>query len=299
MDAVPMAATDVPPWGVPLTAAQHALIEYGVVVAAFGLAAMALRMLSARREVGDRFRPAVHAGLAAVTVALLSYVLLFLELRSGYAFRDGLWRPGPEAVGTWAARFMDWTVSVPLLVVELIAVSALTGATARRARALGVAAGAGMSVLGFLGGVVVGDGRSYAALLGFGLASAVCFVVLYAVVIGTVVRSLPVLPAAARGPLKSAMVVLVVSWFVYPAVFGVQGLASSGATTTASHLLLCTADLVAKVGFGLLLLRVARIRTAADVLAGEDVHPEGIWVDQLRQSGGVLPARGRGTLSGD
>ncbi|MFD1722840.1 bacteriorhodopsin [Amnibacterium endophyticum] len=290
---------DVAPWEIPLTPGQHVLIQFGIVVAAFALAAMALRMHAARREVGDRYRPAVHAAAAAVSVAFLSYALLFLELRSGYRFEDGMWRPGAEAAGTWAARFMDWTVSVPLLVIELIAVSALAGAAARRARAVGIAAGAGMAILGFLGAVVVGGGRSYPALLGFGLASAVCFVVLYAVIIATVLKSLPVLPAAARGPLTAAMVVLVVSWFAYPVVFGLQGLVSSGAVTTFSQVLLSATDLVAKVGFGLLVLRVARIRTAADVLAGEDVHPEGIWIDQLRQSDGVLPDGPPGALSRD
>ena len=114
-----------------------------------------------------------------------------------------------------------------------------------------------------------------------------------------VLRSLPVLPAAARGSMTAAMVVLLVVWFVYPVVYGLQGVASGGGWTVTEHLLMSSADVVAKVVFGLLLLRVARIRTAADVLAGEDVHPEGIWVDQLRQSGGVLPERGRGSLSGD
>ena len=87
--------------------------------------------------------------------------------------------------------------------------------------------------------------------------------------------------------MRTAMTVLIVTWFVYPIVFGLQGVVSGGAWTTAAHVALCAADVIAKVVFGMLLLRVARIRTAADVVAGEDVHPEGIWIDQLRQSTGV------------
>jgi bacteriorhodopsin len=90
------------------------------------------------------------------------------------------------------------------------------------------------------------------------------------------------------------MVVLLVVWFVYPVVYGLQGAGSSGSLTVVEHLLLSGADVAAKVLFGLLLLRVARIRTAADVLADTDVHPESIWIDQLRHSeGSARPIRSK------
>jgi bacteriorhodopsin len=279
--------TVAPPWTVSLTDGEHALIEYGVAVAAFCLAAMLTRMWSARREVGERYRPAVHASIAVLTVAFLSYLLLAFELHGGYERVGGLWRPDAEAIGTWTARYIDWTVSVPLLVVEVVAVSAVVGRRASVARLIGCTAAVLMVVLGFLGAVVVRGGTDFTALLWLGIASSVCFVVVYGVVITVVLRSLPVLPAAARAPMTTAMIVLLVIWFVYPVVYGLQGAASSGAMTTVEHLLLSTADVVAKVVFGLLLLRVARIRTAADVLSGDDEHPESIWIDQQRHSEGA------------
>lgn len=283
----------VPPWTVALTDAEHALMQFGATVVAFGLVAMLTRLVSARSEVGDRYRPAVHAGIAVTTVAFLSYVLLIVEFGVGYSRIGGLWVPGTEAVGTWSARYMDWTVTVPLLVVEVIAVSALIGAAAERARLIGVSAAVLMTVLGYLGAIVLLGDEHFGARLAVGIASASCFVVVYAVVVFAVLRSLPVLPVAARAPLRRAMVVLVVSWFVYPIVFGLQGVVSGGGWTVTEHLLLCAADLVAKVVCGLQLLRVARARTAADVVAGDDVHPESIWINQLRQSEGVQAAIAR------
>ena len=275
------------PWAVPLTDAEHSLVQYAVVVAAFGLVAMLTRLWSARREVTDRYRPAVHAGVAVCTVAFLSYLVLVFELQTGYTRTGGMWVPNSAAVGTWTARYMDWTISVPLLVVEVVALSAFIGRTAARLKLVGGAAAVGMIVLGFLGAVVIGGGRDFATLLWLGIASSVCFVVVYAVVILTVLRSLAVLPAAARGTYTAAMIVLLITWFVYPVVYGLQGIVSGGGWTVTEHLLLSGADLVAKVLFGLLLLRVARIRSASDVLAEDDVHPESIWLDQLRQSEGV------------
>lgn len=281
------------PWTVDLTDGQHSLIQYAIVVAAFALAAMLTRMWSARREVSDRYRPAIHASVAVCTVALLSYLLLAFEFQTGYRFSDGLWRPLPSASGTWSARYMDWTVSVPLLVVEIVSVSAVMGRAASRARWIGGGAAVLMVVLGFLGSVVIEGGTDFGALLWLGVASSVCFVVVYVVVISVVLRSLPVLPASTRAPLTAAMIVLLVVWFVYPVVYGLQGLASGGAWTTAQHVLFSVADVVAKVVFGLLLLRVARLRTASDVVSEDDVHPESIWVDQLRQSEGTQAAEQR------
>ena len=277
----------VPPWTVSLTDGEHALIEYGVAVAAFCLAAMLTRMWSARREVGGRYRPAVHASVAVCTVALLSYLLLAFQLYQGYHRAHGLWVPDADAIGTWTARYIDWTVSVPLLVVEVVAVSAVIGRAATVAKTVGGAAAVLMVVLGFVGAVVVGGGTDFPALLWFGVASSICFLVVYAVVIRVVLRSLPVLPAAARAPLTIATVVLLVVWFVYPVVYGLQGVVSGGGWTVTEHLLLSGADVVAKVVFGLLLLRVARVRTASDVLAGEDEHHESIWIDQRRHSEGT------------
>jgi bacteriorhodopsin len=279
----------VAPWNAPLTASERTLVAYSLVVAALALVAMLLRMWSARREVSSRYRPAVYAGAGVLTVAFLSYVLLTLAFLTGYDRHGPVFVANDGAIWSWAPRYMDWSVSVPLLVVELLAVSALVGRTAMRARVVGVAAAFLMILFGYLGGVVVDDGTSFEALLIFGVISTVFFLVLYVVVIGTVVASLPVLPAAARPAYRGAMVLLLVVWFAYPVVFGLQGITSGAGFAVTAHLVLSGADIVAKTGYSLLILRVAMLRTAADVAGGVDVHPEAIWVDQYRQSDPVLP----------
>jgi hypothetical protein len=46
---------------------------------------------------------------------------------------------------------------------------------------------------------------------------------------------------------------------------------------------------IAKVGFGVLVHKVAKLRTAEDVAAGVDTHPEPIWSSNVHKSDGVQP----------
>ena len=277
----------VPPWDATLTDAEHSLALYGIVVAAFALGAALLRMWATRAEVGSRYRPVALTGIGVTAVAFASYVGITVLFLVGYRHSGNLWRPNDAAMVAWSARYMDWSVSVPLLVVELIAVSALALPLARRLRAVGVSAAFLMILLGYIGGVVIDGGTNVSALATWGGISSVCFAVLYVVVILTVLKSLPVLPRMARSPYRSAMLLLLIVWFVYPVVFGLQGQVWGGEWTTAETLALCAADVTAKVGYGALLHRVARMRTASDVMHGVDTHPESIWLEQTKLADGV------------
>ena len=62
-----------------------------------------------------------------------------------------------------------------------------------------------------------------------------------------------------------------------------------GSGTTTIQIALCLADVVVKVGFAKLIHRVAMLRTAEDVRAGNDVHPEAIWISSVKQSDAGRP----------
>jgi hypothetical protein len=88
--------------------------------------------------------------------------------------------------------------------------------------------------------------------------------------------------------------VLLSSFGIYPLVYAVPVFADvTPAWFTAMQVGYSAADVVAKVGFGVLVHKVAKLRTAEDVAAGVDTHPEPVWSSNVHKSDGVLPAVGR------
>lgn len=277
------------PWTVALTPAQHELVYYALVVAALALLAHFLRSVTTRNEVGPRYRPAVIASLCITAIAFVSYVAVILDFRFGYDATAGGWVPNEAAVGTFSSRYMDWSVTVPLLCVELLVVTGIAGAAARRTRFIAMASAFLMIFTGYLGGVVIDGGENRVALITWGLISTVFFVVLYVVLIRAVRQHLGELSNEAGRSLVNATLLLLTVWLVYPLVYLIQIVASGGEWTTTMHLALSAADIIAKVGFGALVHKVAKVRTADDARAGLDIHPESTWISSIKKADAALP----------
>ena len=214
-----------PPWTAVLSDGQHTLVLFAVTAAALALVATLVRVRFASGEVQGEYRTASLTANAVVAIALVAYVLVLASMIAGYHRTPAGWTPNEFASFGWSFRYADWSITVPLLVVELLAVSIVFSPERRsRTRALGMVLAFLMILLGFLGGFVVGDGRSFSALLGFGLASAVCFIGLAALIVIDALHTLPRLPPQARAPYRAAVLLLLTVWFVYPIVYGLQGL---------------------------------------------------------------------------
>lgn len=278
------------PWSATLTLAEHSIIVYALSVAGLALFAFFVKSWVSTNEVTGRYRTGVYAGMCITGIAFLSYVLLTIEFALGYVRKGDSWVPNANAILSWAPRYFDWTVTVPLLVIELIAVATLAGAAARRLRAVGIAAAFLMISTGYIGGVVVDSGTDMGALWLWGVISGVFMVILYFLVIYVVVkggRDLKGTPAAAT--LRNAGILLVVTWMAYPIIFGLQGWGHGGAVITWMQVILSAADIVAKVGYGAMIHKIAKLRSAEDVRDGVDTLPEALWISSEKLSDGTIP----------
>jgi bacteriorhodopsin len=270
------------------------LVHFALMAAGFALLAYLLYNWASKEEVGRRYRPAVYAGLCLAAIATVSYLVLFIKWDTGFTLTDGVYEPNAEARFTGSTRYPDWAITVPLLTVELLAVCSLAGRRARNLRATTMAAAFLMILTGYFGAQVVADGRDRTALVVWGLVSTAFFVYLAVALIGAVRASLPHMGREAAVSLRNATIVLLSSFGVYPLVYAIPVFADATPAWAATvQVAYSTADVIAKVGFGLLVHKVALLRTAEDVRAGEDTHPEPVWISHVHESDGVLPELGR------
>ena len=277
-----------PPWEATLSDGEHTIVLYFLVVAGMALLAGLIRTAVSRVEVGSRYRPATISRLAVATIATLSYAVIVLEFVRGYTRVASGWKPNAEAVFTFAIRSMDWSVTVPLLTFELLAVCALSGTALRAVQRLAASGAFLMILAGFIGVFVVG-GDDRGTLLVWGAISSVFWIFTDAVLVWAVRRSSSELTPQAAALLRSATILLLSGWVIYPIIFVVQIYSFGGAWTTVIQIALCATDVLVKIGFGGLVHRVAKLRTAEDVRAGSDVHPEAIWISSEKVSDAGLP----------
>jgi bacteriorhodopsin len=266
------------------------LVQLALLGAGFALFAYFLYSLISKDEVSARYRPSAYAAVCLSAVATVAYALLYSDWDTGFRLQGEVWAPTEEARNSVGTRYIDWSVTVPLLTVELLAVCSIAGARARNLRFTTMGSAFLMIVTGYLGSQVIADGRDRTALVVWGLISTVFFVYLAAALVAAVRASLPTMGSEAATSLRNATIVLLGSFGIYPLIYAIPVFVDvTAAWLAAIQVGYSAADVVAKVGFGVLVHKVAKLRTAEDVAAGVDTHPEPVWSSHVHKSDGVQP----------
>jgi bacteriorhodopsin len=265
---------------------QYELILYGFVVAFFALFAAGVYGIATRNEVSKKYRPAAMASTLICWIASLAYLALVVTWLTKFTSNaDGTrYAPAPGTIVT-GLRYADWTVTVPLLTVELLAVCVVARDKVRNLRFTTMAAGFLMIITGLFGVLAVGQSSaSVAELLIWGTVSTVFFVALYPLLLRPVAATRAVIGVEAGTSLRNAAVLLLAVFGVYPIVFLIPlwaGDNSPGWATTI-QLAFTAADIAAKVGFGIIIHKVAKLRTAEDAATAaalvSEEYPAEVWI---------------------
>merc|ERR1711908_109301 len=159
-----------------------------------------------------------------------------------------------------AYRYVDWLLTVPLLLIELILVMGLPAAeTASLSWQLGVSS-AVMVALGYPGEIQDDLTQRW---LWWALAMVPFAFVVEKLLIG-LGQATETQPEAARGLIGQARMLTVVSWLTYPFVYIIKSIGIAGATAQcAEQIGYSVADVVAKAVFGVLIWAIARAKSEA------------------------------------
>ena len=215
-------------------------------------------LLVARERVLPRYRMAVMVSATVTAIAAYHYFRMFDSFVHAF---------GPDAIAgasyNVGYRYVDWFLTVPLLLVETVAVLALARQAQSSLLVRLVPAAALMIALGYPGdsGMTMGLAPSV-----WGLLSTIPFLYILYVLFVELGKSLERQSEAVQRKIKELRLLLLATWGVYPIAF-IANMNATGFDET-SFVLRETgytiADILAKCLFGLMIFTIARIKSAEE-----------------------------------
>ena len=241
-----------------LSVFQFGLVSNLMSLTVAAMGAAAIFFIASRSEVAREYRPALLISGLVVAIAGYHYWQILGSFTDAYVLEAGRYVASGKPFND-AYRYADWLLTVPLLVIELIAVMNLHKQQSRSLMTrLGVAAVA-MIALGYPGEVATGVGASIL----WWLLAMVPFLYIVRTLYGEFGEAVERQPDAARSLVSKARLLTVASWTFYPVAY-LGGLGASAAGATLLQVGYTVSDLVAKVGLGLFIYAIARAKSAAD-----------------------------------
>jgi bacteriorhodopsin len=234
-----------------VTASQYNFL-YNVLSFAFAaFFAAAIGFFLARGRVEPKYRTALTLAGVVALVASYHYFRIFQSWDAAYEWTAaGLVRT--DEPFNVAYRYADWLLTVPLLMIELIDVAEIPSGK-KLATWLAVAA-ALMIALGYPGEVATTTGT---AMLFWSL-SMLPFLGIFGYLAFRFGKHVKAQPEKARPWLNGARWLTALVWWVYPILFLIPLIGwRDGAAVSFINAMFAVADLVAKVGLGLLITAVA------------------------------------------
>lgn len=213
-----------------------------------------------RTTIAKQYQQAVTVSAIVVGIACAHY------FRMQFSFEDALanWSPGMslyEAGWQSSLRYVDWILTVPLMLVEVMAVLALGAAGRDTLRRL-IVLSAVMIGTGYVGEISEAGSSSYWIWFIVSMGA-------YLVIYNDLNKLLSNLGRGFSAEVKTMLGyvrnLIVFGWIVYPVGYLIPVLApDSLQLEVARQAAYNVADMVNKIGLGVLIYGIARLRTAED-----------------------------------
>jgi len=224
------------------------------------MAAATLFFWFGRSQVGPAYKTALTISGLVTAIAAYHYLRIFDSWESAYEVREGVIKVTGLAFND-AYRYVDWLLTVPLLLIELVLVMRLSQQeTMSKSIKLGLAA-ALMIILGYPGEIA--DNNITRAI--WGTLSTIPFLYIVWELFRGLGDAIKRQPESVRGLIKQARLLTFASWGFYPIVYMIPYTNLGGAATeTYVQVGYTIADIIAKAGVGVLVYMIAIRKSRAE-----------------------------------
>lgn len=245
----------------PMTVPQFLLVAnaFSFTIAVMGAAAIFFFLRSF--HVAPAYRTALTVTGLVTAIACYHYFRIAHSWEASQVV-DGATLTATTTLFNDAYRYVDWLLTVPLLLVELILVMRLSREeTMAKSMKLGLLALV-MVALGYPGEI---SGDPNTRWLWWGLAMVPFGLIVYDLFVG-LKKSIASQHESVRGMVSAARWVTIVSWSFYPVVFIFPMIGfTGGSATTAVQVGYTIADIVAKAAFGVLIYLIAARKSEVEL----------------------------------
>merc|ERR1712118_372500 len=222
--------------------------------------------------VHDKYQSAVLISGLVTFIAAYHYIRIFNSWVDAYHYA-GPDATAPDPTGVPfndAYRYMDWLLTVPLLLIEILLVMNLDESTySCKSKTLGIGS-ALMIVSGYYGELTVTGDLSNRWKCWY-LSMAFFLYIVYELLIGLSAATASEQDPVIKGKIRVAQVMTVISWCTYPVVYLFPMLGINASTAVVSTQIgYCVSDIISKCGVGLVIYQVsyAKSNAAKETLLG-------------------------------
>ncbi len=233
--------------------------SFSFVIASMGAAL--LFFLLVRNRVAPQHRMAVTLSTLVVGIALYHYLRIFSSWNDAFSYSNRSFvqngRPFNEGY-----RYVDWLLTVPLLLAELVVVLKLSKAKTRSLLVRLSIAAVAMIALGYPGEISAADSSARTI---WAIASTLPFLYILYVLFVELGRSLDRQSDGVQRLVGALRYIILATWGVYPIAYMLPSLIDDQSTAqVARQVMYSLGDVLAKPLFGLLVLGIALAKSRED-----------------------------------
>jgi bacteriorhodopsin len=236
-----------------LTYAQYSLVYNAFSFVFAAMAAATIFLFLNRSQVSSPYKTAVTLSGIVTMIAMYHYFRIFTSWSEAYDVMNGVVKASGRPFND-TYRYVDWLLTVPLLVTELVLVMRLPGNQGSvKATRLAVLALI-MVALGYPGEISQDAGTRW---LWWSLSMIPFLIIQFELFVG-LKSSIEAQPLQARGMVSAARYITVITWLFYPVVFILPMVGLTGTSALVGvQVGYSIADVLAKAGFGIFIYNIA------------------------------------------